>query len=179
MPVCPRCNSASLLPASVTIGPVSGLTHCIDYSPSATHFNCRTCNNVFLKVEAKSSDTGKVKLWLDDVRTPPQGWIWLKTYKDMIQHIESYNGQIDIISLDHDLPATDRMHTGRDVSLWILQQCYTGKLKKCKMQVHSANGDGGFMMLEDLRQAYLHLNIYHPVYWIDGDHYCTGIAHEV
>lgn len=41
------------------------------------------------------------KLWLDDVRRPPFGWEWAKTYAEAVKILEG--GDVSFCSLDHDL----------------------------------------------------------------------------
>lgn len=53
-----------------------------------------------------------MKLWIDDVRPAPAGYIWLKTVNEAIRYIEIYGDYIDfnnnlvdlveIIDIDHD-----------------------------------------------------------------------------
>jgi hypothetical protein len=53
-----------------------------------------------------------MKLWIDDVRPAPEGYIWLKTVNDTIRYIEIYGDYLDfdnnlvdcieIIDIDHD-----------------------------------------------------------------------------
>lgn len=53
-----------------------------------------------------------MKLWIDDVRPAPEGYIWLKTVNDAIRYIEIYGDYLDfdnnlvdmveIIDIDHD-----------------------------------------------------------------------------
>lgn len=53
-----------------------------------------------------------MKLWIDDVRPAPTGYVWLKTVNDAIRYIEIYGDYIDfdnnlvdlieIIDIDHD-----------------------------------------------------------------------------
>lgn len=46
-----------------------------------------------------------IKIWVDDIRTPPTGYFWTKTVKNTIIAIEEaeFMGyKIDEISLDHD-----------------------------------------------------------------------------
>lgn len=44
-----------------------------------------------------------MKLWLDDVRPAPEGWVWVKTVDEAKKLLES--GQVQQASLDHDLGA--------------------------------------------------------------------------
>lgn len=42
-----------------------------------------------------------MKLWLDDVRLPPEGWVWCKTAVEAIEVLAT--GEVEEASLDHDL----------------------------------------------------------------------------
>ena len=42
-----------------------------------------------------------MKIWLDDVRPAPDGWIHVKTVDEAIKYL--LTGQVDYISLDNDL----------------------------------------------------------------------------
>ena len=53
-----------------------------------------------------------MKLWIDDVRPAPEGYIWLKTVNDAIRYIEIYGDYLDfdnnlvdmieMVDIDHD-----------------------------------------------------------------------------
>ena len=43
-----------------------------------------------------------MKIWLDDIRPAPEGWVWIKNGKEMTM-ILSRDYSIEEISLDHDL----------------------------------------------------------------------------
>ena len=43
-----------------------------------------------------------MRLWIDDVRTAPLGWVWIKTVNEAVAYIQEYEDSIEIISLDHD-----------------------------------------------------------------------------
>lgn len=50
-----------------------------------------------------------LKLWLDDVRPAPEGYVWCKSVNDAKYHIEwwekhsiPYGEKIEVISIDHD-----------------------------------------------------------------------------
>lgn len=49
--------------------------------------------------------TEEIRVWLDDIRDEPAGWIRTKTVKDTIGLLESFN--VVEISLDNDLGAFD------------------------------------------------------------------------
>ena len=53
-----------------------------------------------------------MKIWVDDVRPAPEGYVWIKTVNDAIRYIEIYGDYIDfdntlvdcveLIDIDHD-----------------------------------------------------------------------------
>lgn len=52
-----------------------------------------------------SSNSG-VKIWLDDLRPAPEGYVLIKSVNDakqFIEHIEASGGTIEMLDLDHDL----------------------------------------------------------------------------
>lgn len=55
-------------------------------------------------------------LWLDDLRSPPDGWLHAATAKEAIKYLSTF--EIETVSLDHDLgPAS--AGTGYDVACWL------------------------------------------------------------
>ena len=61
-----------------------------------------------------------MKLWIDDLRHPPEGWDWAKTSAEAVGMIAlSYSGFNEgyrVISFDHDLGGDD---TSRRVMTWL------------------------------------------------------------
>lgn len=52
-----------------------------------------------------------MKLWLDDIRPAPSGWVWYLHVDDMVEDIRqlmSYGIKIEMISLDNDLGEHER-----------------------------------------------------------------------
>ena len=84
-----------------------------------------------------------MKVWLDDRRSPypePDGWVWVRTPAEAIELLRT--GEIDAISLDHDLGLLDgeRELTGYDVVTWIERAVATeGFVPPRTIRVHSAN----------------------------------------
>jgi hypothetical protein len=74
-----------------------------------------------------------VKLWVDDIRKPPLGWIWATTSVGAIYLLA--HERIDALSLDHDLGEDD---TTRPVVLWMCENEVWPK----EIYVHSANPVG-------------------------------------
>jgi hypothetical protein len=85
-----------------------------------------------------------VRVWLDDVREAPDGWVHVKTPEEAIELLRS--GEVTEISLDHDLglatPESER--TGYDVLAWLEEAVATGALNHRVpiIHVHSANPVG-------------------------------------
>lgn len=76
-----------------------------------------------------------MKIFLDDLRKPPDGWALLLTAKHCIMALKTQ--YVDEISLDHDLGLEDE--TGYDVLLWIEEQVITKGYIPPKIRIHTAN----------------------------------------
>ena len=77
-----------------------------------------------------------MKVFLDDIRKPPPGWVQVKWPTEVIEILKS--GQITELSLDHDL-GNDKRGTGYDVLLWIEEQVITQGFNPPKIRIHTAN----------------------------------------
>ena len=77
-----------------------------------------------------------MKIFLDDKRVPPEGWILVRWPEEAINLLRT--GEVTEISLDHDLGNDDR-GTGNDVILWIEEQVATKGFNPPKISIHSAN----------------------------------------
>lgn len=77
-----------------------------------------------------------MKVFLDDERSTPDGWIRCYWPNEVIEHLKT--NLVTDISLDHDL-GDDSRGTGYDVLLWIEEQVVTNNYIAPKMQVHSVN----------------------------------------
>jgi hypothetical protein len=80
-----------------------------------------------------------MKLWLDDIRLPPRGFVWVKTAEEAIAHLAT--GDVELCSLDHDLDHSVSLLTGYDVLEW-MERCvaegiWYGPIPT--ILVHSAN----------------------------------------
>lgn len=73
-----------------------------------------------------------MKLWIDDLRTPPQGWTWVKTSREALNLLETRAQDVTAISFDHDLGGDD---TTRPVALWLAEH----GLFPEEVYIHSAN----------------------------------------
>lgn len=78
------------------------------------------------------------KLYLDDERTPPEGWLVAKTAKQAIELL-SNNNDISVVSLDHDLGPIES-GTGYDVLLFIEECTFLDEnYLPPKVLIHTAN----------------------------------------
>lgn len=77
-----------------------------------------------------------MKLFLDDERKPPEGWVRVRWPEEAIEILKT--GKVIELSLDHDL-GDDARGTGYDVILWIEQAVATEGFVPPKIVVHSAN----------------------------------------
>jgi hypothetical protein len=81
-----------------------------------------------------------VKVWLDDQRAAPEGWVHVQTPEEAIELLRG--GEVDEISLDHDLglDVGARERTGYDVLLWLEAEVAAGRARPpAVMRVHSGN----------------------------------------
>jgi len=86
-----------------------------------------------------------MKIYLDDERDAPDGWVRLHWPSDVILVIKS-GLEVTHISLDHDLGNDDR-GTGYDVILWLEEQVYNGTMIAVpELKVHSANSSARIKM---------------------------------
>lgn len=98
-----------------------------------------------------------MKVWLDDWREEPEGWVRTKTVAETIEVLKT--GEVTEISLDHDLGEFEP--AGIKVLDWILEQVLSGWQPPKVILVHSQNPSGAKAM----RQAAERINHYYKE-WI-------------
>ena len=120
---------------------------------------------------------GKVRIYLDDVRTPvDKDWIVVRSYEQFVSQV-MYIGleNIELISLDHDLGDTAMKEwqygvtknyainydnilekTGMDCAKWLVNQWLDGK-PVVDVVIHSANAIGSANMMGYINN-YRHLH---------------------
>lgn len=82
-----------------------------------------------------------LKLWLDDIRPMPLRFdVHVKTAQDAIDILKT--GNVEEVSLDHDLGDDSGVGSGYDVAAWIEEAAYYGAIPSLKWNVHSANSVG-------------------------------------
>ncbi len=77
-----------------------------------------------------------MKVYLDDERLTPDGWVRTYWPDEVIALLQT--GLVSVLSLDHDL-GDDQRGTGYDVILWIEEAVYTQGFRPPLIFVHSAN----------------------------------------
>lgn len=94
----------------------------------------------------KKDDPVRVKIYLDDIRKPPVGWIGVTNPKDCIEWLElchKKGTEVKVLSLDHDLglinPNTLEEETGYDVLCWLEKN--TWALPR-EIRLHTSNPVG-------------------------------------
>lgn len=118
----------------------------------------------------QESDMRKVKIYLDDERQTPEGWIRTHTYLQTKAKLWEFAGQVEVLSLDHDLGEpvfvlfgeTLPEETGYDVVLWLEEKAHNGNwdIVPDKIVVHSANPVGrakmeaGIAAIEKMRKNF-------------------------
>lgn len=83
-----------------------------------------------------------IKIWLDDERKAPEGWLRSYTAKETILLLKNY--VVSEISLDHDLGTDD---TGYDVLCWIEKRVVLNKYVPPTINIHTANASARQKML--------------------------------
>ena len=77
-----------------------------------------------------------MKLFLDDEREAPEGWVRVRWPEEAIEWLKTE--KVTDLSLDHDL-GDDERGTGYDVVLWIEEAVATGGFVPPRIAVQSAN----------------------------------------
>lgn len=89
-----------------------------------------------------------MKVWLDDVRPAPEGWVrtfWPDEVKVLLE-----TGEVTDVSLDHDL-GEDNRGTGYDVLKWVEEKVATERFRPPFMEIHSGNPPARERMLAAVR----------------------------
>ncbi len=112
-----------------------------------------------------------MKLWHDDVRPPPEGWVWARTNAEAIALLET--ASVTECSLDHDLGFHDALRpddpeslaevshrrvtdeTGLDLVDWMVA---AGRVP-AKVTIHSWSDDGARAMAASLIAGGYHCTI--------------------
>lgn len=103
-----------------------------------------------------------MKVWHDDVRPPPKGWVWAKTNAEAEILLTRY--RVEEISIDHDLglegldpedpdtifrAGSSPNGSGLDLVQWMIEN----KRVPAKVSIHSWNPDGARKMAAAFNDA--------------------------
>ena len=89
-----------------------------------------------------------MKLYLDDVRKCPKGWVPVRNALDAIQLLKEHS--VEEMSFDHDL-GEDAL-SGYDVLTWIEEKVFEGKFNPPKIWIHTVNPAGHKKMVAAKKQ---------------------------
>jgi hypothetical protein len=89
-----------------------------------------------------------MRVFLDDGRVTPEGWVRVYWPDEAITLLES--GAVEELSLDHDL-GDDERGTGYDVVLWIEEAVALRGFKPPRISVHSANSSARDKMIAGIQ----------------------------
>lgn len=97
-----------------------------------------------------------MKLWHDDCRPAPQGWVWVQTNDDAKDVLKT--GEVEEISMDHDLGAfpSDGIYargSGEDNGLKLAEWMVENALVPDVVTIHSWNPVGARRMQEEFLRA--------------------------
>jgi hypothetical protein len=82
-----------------------------------------------------------MKLWLDDEREAPEGWVRVFNVPQLMHMFRNPANEVQEISLDHDLGENEM--TGYDFLRWLESQVFLGNIKSFPpIKIHSANPVG-------------------------------------
>lgn len=96
-----------------------------------------------------------MKVWLDDVREAPDGWLWVRNAEDFKEVFACFYPHITEISFDHDIASFD--HLGNEITGY---HCFCIVEKHAfvnadytipKMTCHSSNPAGRAKILQGIR----------------------------
>lgn len=92
-----------------------------------------------------------MKVYLDDLRPTPAGWIRVYWPDEAIALLKT--GNVTHISLDHDL-GDDVRGTGDDVVTWLQEQVFLHNMTPPVITVHSDNASGIQKMRQGIERIY-------------------------
>ena len=93
-----------------------------------------------------------INVWLDDIRPMPAGYD-LHVYSAQAAIAALETGNVEKISLDHDLGNEAEVGNGYMVAKWIEEAAYLGKIPKLVWYIHSQNSVGVASMKAALTNA--------------------------
>ncbi len=101
-----------------------------------------------MKPLLKLLNENKIKIWLDDTREAPDGFLPFNNIEDIIKLINK--NRVGYISFDHDLGYEK---TGCDLARYIEEKAYNGEIDSIGWDVHSANPVGSKKIKQAMNNA--------------------------
>lgn len=89
-----------------------------------------------------------MKLWLDDSRPAPPGWVHAETIADAVRHLATR--EVTQVSLDYHLHGKEKGHT---VAAWIREAAYSGEIPRLAWRTHTSDPVGAAHMRQLLEDA--------------------------
>lgn len=100
--------------------------------------------------EGEADADGKLKIWVDDVRPAPSGYMWVKSVNEFVSVVEHAGLEsVEVVDIDHD--AGDFYHDGGDY-IRILDYLEFLGAKDIQVRIHSANPVGVANMRRIIRK---------------------------
>ena len=102
-------------------------------------------------------ESKSIRIWLDDERPSPKGWIHFDNVPDLIKFYEKNYKNIIEMSLDHDLG--EGKQEGYKFLVWLEKKVLWDKLYKSipDIHVHSANPVGKKRMEQTIQSIKRHI----------------------
>lgn len=78
-----------------------------------------------------------MKLWVDDSRPAPAGWVHVETVQDAIDRLAT--GEVTHVSLDYHLHGSEKAFP---IAAWIREAAWEGRLPRLEWKTHTADPQG-------------------------------------
>lgn len=88
------------------------------------------------------------KLWVDDSRPAPAGWLLAETIADAVRHLAT--GEVTHVSLDYHLHGPEKGHA---VAAWIREAAYDGRIPRLEWRTHTSDPSGAAHLRQLLEDA--------------------------
>ena len=100
-----------------------------------------------------------MKIFLDDTKLCPKGWLWVKTIDDFKEAVQKNVDNLEAVSLDYELEVTDKGRTGLDACRFLI----TNDIYCPKIVIHSIHPKADQMkelLLENMKNSVIEMEEY-------------------
>ena len=102
-----------------------------------------------------------MKVYLDDRRKTPEGWISARWPEDVIRHLQT--GMVTHLDLDYYLSESGKeSRTGYDVLIWIFRAVKNSDFKPPVMKPHTSSPDAMNLMNAAIVAIHWNYSMNHP-----------------